>query len=303
MTLPLQIAAAVLLSSLVLTGCRDLGEPNRRQAPGSMPGDGPGLDVEGAPGPDTTARTVEVTLSRLPSQTTGAVAFIGFEPSHVEGPWARLGQAPSHHAVSDPIELSTHFELKVELVGGLTYLAILDLDDDGRPGIGEMTSAPLKVEADGGPISVLIDQPYVPPKGQGGTSVAAVQAPGLPSAPGDPRELIVDTTIKPPFLKKGRILVVGLPAAGDKPFRGPLSVEPEFFWASDTVRLDWPVRVQGQVPAKGDVLVVLDLDGGGAPSLGDLTTEPLLNFRPSAAGEPLRVTLTGPLTDDVGEDD
>lgn len=297
----LRTIAALLLSVVLLApACRGSGKPDsqRKPAPGGMPGDGPGINVQGAQGPATTLRTITVKLEPLPRQPTGAVAFIGFEASQMEGTWSRLGVAPSHHAVSDPIELTASFEIEIELVGSLTYLAILDLDDDGRPGPGEITSVPTALPEGDGRVSFVLDRPYIPPEQIAGTTRAIAQAPGLPSNEGaEERELIVDTTIRPPFLKEGRILVVGLPASGDTPFQGPLEVEPTFFWASDTVRLDWPVRVKARFPADGDVLVVLDLDGAGAPSLGDLVTEPMLGFEAPAAGEPVQVTLTGPLTD------
>lgn len=300
MKIPL-LASLVLGVALITSGCRGGGrsDSQRKPAPGELAGDGPGMNVSGAQGPATTLRTIAIKLSPVPRQTTGAIAFIGFRPEQMEGEWSRLGEAPSHHAVSDPIELSAAFEVKVELIGGMTYLAILDLDDDGRPGPGELTSEPVALDTSRKTAHFVLDKPYIPPEQISGTTSVAVNAPGLPSnESGQDRALIVDTTIKPPFLKEGRILVVGLPASGDVPFRGPLQVEPNFFWASDTLRLDWPVTVQARLPDSGDVLVVLDLDGAGTPSLGDLVTEPMLGFEPPEGEQPLRVLLTGPLTDE-----
>lgn len=302
----MRLRLLLLILLLAAAGCRGSGQPerDRKQAPGGMPGAGPGLQVAGAAGPATTARTIAVALHPVPKQAQGAIAFIGFQSDQMDGEWSRLGVPPSHHAVSDPMPLSASFDLTIELVDGLTYLAILDLDDDGRPGAGELTSLPVPLPEGSEPVPFRIDRPYIPPDRVSGTVAAAPVAPGLPSpdeATG--RTLRVDTTIKPPFLKEGRILVVGLPASGDRPFRGPLEVEPDFFWVSEPLQLDWPVSVQARFPEDGhDLLVVLDLDGAGAPSLGDLVTEPMLGFELPSGDAPIEVLLTGPLTDEPDDE-
>ena len=305
MRLPSLLLLLAALATLPPLGCRG-GAPDRdrKQAPGGAPGDGPGQPVQGATGPTTTERTVAVTLSPVPRQPRGAVAFIGFRAAQMDGEWSRLGEAPSHHAVSDPIDLAGSFEITVELVDGMTYLAILDLDDDGRPGPGELTSLPVALPSDG-PVPFRLDRPYIPPERVSGAAAPVPVGPGLASAADAARRsLVVDTQIKPPFLKRGRILVVGLPASEDRPFRGPLELEPTFFWASDVQDLDWPVTIDARFPDPGhDVLVVLDLDGAGDPSLGDLVAEPMLGFELPDDGAPVRVLLTGPLTDDPAGDD
>ena len=226
--------------------------------------------------------------------------FIGFEAKDIRGDWSREGVRPMHHKVTDPLSIAAKIPVDVELHGDLTYFALLDTDGDQLPTIGELVSGPVVVSKDttATPPPFIIEKPW-------GTSGGGGQAPNQPGdgpaatdAGAELRSLKVDTKIRPPFLKEGRVIVVGLPASGTGAYVGPLQREPNFVWASDSVELDWPVEVKAQVPLEGDVVVLLDLDGGLRPSVGDLASDPLINFEGVTKGETLSVTLTGPLTEE-----
>ena len=284
----------IALALLTLSGCRPpTTNPTPRAAPGT---DAPG---EALP-THTSSFAVTLSIDPVPAPR-GAVAFMGFRPSQMDKEWSKLGERPAHHALSDPLDLAPTLTLDLELVDGLTYLAILDLDDDGRPGEGELRSAPVAVRA-GTPASFALSLPYVPPEDVVAT-VDPDPGPGLRTTnTGETLPLVVQAKIRPPFLKTGRVLVVGMPPADGGTTASPLTEKPTFFWASPPLDLNWPVAVSAQFPTTpADVLVVLDLDGAGVPSVGDLVSAALPRFRATKGGETVTVTLTGPLVEPVDE--
>ena len=113
------------------------------------------------------------------------------------------------------------------------------------------------------------------------------------------RTVRVDTEIRPPFLKQGRILVVGMPSSEGGRYVGPLNRVTNLVWSSQSVELEWPVEVTAKIPASNsDLLVMLDLDGGLQPSVGDLSSKPLIGFVAPGEDEIIDVVLEGPLTED-----
>ena len=237
----------------------------------------------------------------LPKEKRAPVVFLGFETKDIEGRWAREGVRPMHHHVTEALLLAKSMSLDVSLHGGLTYFAVLDTDEDQLPSVGELTSAPVAVSED-------TSEPagtFVVESGWGSVTTAP-----LPQAPDDApladsdvelvvRTLRVDTQIRPPFLKQGRILVVGMPSSAGAQYVGPLNRATTSVWASENVELEWPVQVTAEVPANGgDLLVLLDLDGGLQPSVGDLASKPLIGFVVPAEGETMDVMLQGPLIED-----
>jgi|GEM_PF-4183356 len=255
---------------------------------------GPGGEAEQAPREPAAPQAVTLEMAVLPEIATGGVLFIGFKPGDIEGTWAREGVRPAHFMVVKGVAFSETAKTEAGLYPDLTYFAMVDLNGDDLPTEGELASGPTPVVAGGAGTTFRLQSPW-------GTAPSE----GAASAPPDSvetvqRTLVVDTEIKPPFLKKGRVLVVGLPASADGPFVGPLSREPALVWASDELELTWPVELTATLPITGDMMVLLDLDGGLLPSVGDLASAPATNFAPPAEGAKLAVKLVGPLTE-LGE--
>lgn len=273
-----------LLLAILLTACTGSSQDPSGQQP-----------VSGAAAPTTPAiaRSVTLTVPNPPAADEVTVAFLGFDEKQMAGSWARKGEAPVHHARVNAAKPDTTMTVEAELHTGLTYMVLLDLDGYGVPDDGEITSLPVRVESDAPEVGpFVVDKPFGKAvAGSPSNEPAAVEKPSE-NVPAVTRTLVVDTKIKPPFLKRGRILVVA--NEGDGPLIGST---PTFVWMSPKVELDWPVTLEAQVPEEGTVHVLLDLDGGAEASTGDLAASPIVSFTPPAEGEKLEVTLEGPLTD------
>lgn len=246
-------------------------------------------------------RGLTLEIPNVPANKIASVVFIGFESKDIDGDWAREGIRPMHHTVMDPAKVTATMTLDVSLHGDLTYFAIVDLDADQVPTPGDLTSGPVVVSKDVGeaPASFVVERVWGQPGAVG--AGAGGEPPGDPSTPAVEtvtRTVRLDTEIRPPFLKEGRVLVVGLPPSGQEAYVGPLQRETTFVWATESIELAWPVEIQAQLPSSGDVLFLLDLDGGLQPSVGDLASDPTMDFEPLPEGETMDVTLVGPLTED-----
>lgn len=269
-----------LLLALLLSACSDGPK-------------GPAASGPATPTTPAIARSVTLTVPNPPAVEEVTVAFLGFAPQQMSGAWARKGEAPSHHARVNAVKPAPSMTVEVELHTGLTYMVLLDQDGYGVPDDGELTSLPLELETDANEVGpFVVDKPFGTAVGGRPSDEPAVAKAPVESAPAVTRSLVVDTKIKPPFLRRGRILVVA--SEGDGPLIGST---PSFVWMSPKVELDWPVKLEAQVPEGGTVHVLLDLDGGAEASTGDLAAKPIRSFSPPPEGEPLEILLEGPLTD------
>ena len=304
---PRGLTLLLFLLAATTAGCNPAPNADSPQGEGSGAPEGEPSDSEevARPSPRGPPRAVRVTIAELPRAKEAAVAFIGFDPDQMDGPWPRKGEAPRYHVVSAIMPLTAQLDFEAELVGPAIHIAILDLNGNGRPNEGELISASVEVPAEPGaeppvfPLATAFDEKGTPRPSSETPTPAAGADPTVMANPAKlQRSLVVDSTVRPPFLKKGRLLVVGMPPAANGRFRGPLYDRPNFLWASERVSLDWPVTVAADFPPSGDLLVVLDLDGGGLPSLGDLASAPLLGFTAPADGTVVTVQLTGPLVEE-----
>jgi hypothetical protein len=289
----------LLLLSLALAAC-SANAPTPGDGPGG-PGDGPGgpggpNDGPAPPAEPAVSRTVTLQVVPPPSVEKSGVVFLGMLQENVSGDWSKEGAAPSHHLATEALPMGATTTVDVALHGDLAYFAIIDLDGNTLPTPGEPVGGPVIIDKDPGVPAppFVIDRVWGVPGG----SDAPPAEPAAPPVEGLKRTVRVDTKIKPPFLKQGRILVIGTPGSDDGAYQSPLSARPNFRWASEPVALNWPVELQAEVPESGDVIVLLDLDGGLQASVGDLASKPLLGFLPPDEGAVLEVVLSGPLTED-----
>jgi hypothetical protein len=99
------------------------------------------------------------------------------------------------------------------------------------------------------------------------------------------RRAIIDAQPRVPFLRRARILVAGFsPDSIERGMPAPLST-PSYFWSSEQLPIDWPVRAEVRLPdTPGQtVYVILDLDDNGQPSPGDLSSSALVNYEAPSA--------------------
>jgi hypothetical protein len=250
---------------------------------------------------------VEVTARPPPTLTGPARLFvIAYPPEDVPEQGSGAPQAPPSFAwMSDPVAAPWPVILQVPIPPGLTASAILDLDGDGRPGWGDITSSPMaNARGDGkAPVQFVLDHPIAgnapklgapvplgvgagpggpggPPGGEGkgpeGPQSAGVQieAQGVPMKA---VRLVVTPSGAPAERWKGMVVIAGFPP-GQRPKEGQ---PPAFFWTSGPSDLPWPPAFDLSLPVGLDLVVVEDKDGDGRPSPGDASGAPLLAFTPT----------------------
>lgn len=247
-------------------------------------------------------RGLTLEVSNPPSGKSSSVVLIGFESKDIKGDWAVGGIRPMHHTVTDPLPITASMKLDVSLHGDLTYFALVDLDANEVPSAGDLTSGPVVLSKDvaEAPAVFVVERLWGIPSANDPGPGAAEGEPGGPPPPTIEtitRTIHLDTEVRPPFLKEGRVLVVGLPPSGGAAYVGPLKRQTTFVWATESIELVWPLEIEAQLPSLGDVVVLLDLDGALEPSVGDLASEPLLDFEPGPEDLAIDITLVGPLTE------
>ncbi len=98
------------------------------------------------------------------------------------------------------------------------------------------------------------------------------------------RQLVLDSRPRVPFLREGRVMVVGYPRQEVERGMPAAGAQPTFFWRSEELRLTWPLRIEAPLPSGRTLFLVLDLDDDGMPSPGDLCSVPAYDFEPPAEG-------------------
>ena len=286
------------------TGGPGQGGPGQGGPRQGGPGDGyggPKVGAEGEipPGPDQTISLVVGAGAKAP-RNKGQIIFVGRNPEKQEFP--EPGKAPKDdkpHFLwrSEPQEPAFPLELTVPLPANLTIFAVYDTDGDGAPTDGDLMSKLIedwKPRSDGVRTIELSDTfsiARLTMRGGPGEDDPDGEGDGPTTDGGETRRLVVTTEVRLPFIRTGKIMVVGLPPSDPEEFGYPPEAKPSFLWKSDSVKLNWPVTLEALVPDGLDVLVALDLDGSGYPDVGDLTTAPLFKYARPAEGQEVRVRL------------
>jgi len=202
--------------------------------------------------------------------------FMGFSEDQMEGDWGREGERPKLYWFTGTLEAATTLSLEVPLVPGLVYLAAIDLDGNVDVNGGDLVSAPqdyAEVLSPGMALEFSIDRPFSPGREPGGMDLAARPT----TRDGERRSIVVDTAFGLRWLRSSQLMVVGLPVrepwAYEETGRNyPPRIAPTFLWVDQQRPLKWPIAVDALVPDGLDVFVVLDLDGNGYPSTGDISS-------------------------------
>jgi len=320
-----------LLFALPLVACSGEGgaTPRTEGAAGAdSPADVANSDSNAEPlaAPDEPAamRSIRLTLPSSAAKGTSVIVFLGFDPETVSGNWAEEGERPRHHTVTKAVALAETVEMDVSLHGGLTYFALIDLDENAVPTDGEGVSGPVTVSGDtsaapdpfvfkltwGAPGSGLGVPQGAAESPLGGAVDVAVEgeelsAPPVEAVAGDAvtRAIRLDSDLKGGSIESARVLIVGMPSSGSEAYVGPLTRESSYVWASAQIMVTWPLKLDAQFPAGGDVQVLLDVDGDLLPSIGDLASAPFVNFEPVPEGSSMDVTLVHSLGQERKDDE
>ena len=247
---------------------------------------------------------VAVTLDlQVKSRNRGTVAFLGVKKGKVEGAWIQGGQRPDFFWTSPEIDLVGAPILNAPLPEGLTFFAVVNQDGDPLPGTGDLTSGPVAYEG-GGRLTIPVDGRFgetreAPAPAGGPDSPRGAGGPGGPGGPGElGRGIDQDfpkrpVTIDVPEARRPKgatvLMVIGRePAPPDADGKDA----PDFFWRSDEFTPTvWPHPAELPLPTGMAARVLLDADGDGMPSAGDLATPLDDAFARAPATAPIEFVL------------
>ena len=214
----------------------------------------------------------------------------------MEGDWAREGQRPKLYWLSSALPVTASLSLEAPLLPGLVYLVAVDQDGNVDVNRGDLVSAPVpypEVLPPGMALNFVVDRPFSPGPEPGGMDLAARPT----TRGGERRDLVVRTAFGLSWLRTSQLMVVGLPVRESEAYekvgrKYPPRVAPTFLWVDRQRSLRWPMNVEALVPDGLDVFVVLDLDGNGYPSTGDVSSLCACDLeRPPEGGSSLEFTL------------
>jgi hypothetical protein len=276
--------SAILLVVLML-GCggpsEGPAEPLRRPS-GVLqpPEDGSGVQVTSETGAEMDV-TVEISIPRTADK--GTLAFIGVKIARKTEDWMSGGDKPEFFWISPVVAFADKITLKAPLPKGLHFMAVVNQGDgDDLPGPGDLHSDPTPWDGTS-PLTLRVDRRYGEARART-TGENAVEDRYEVDEQRHALLLHLGAAVKKPR-GKTRLIILGRDLGGDGA-GGP----PAFFWRTDAIKADWPWRVEAPLPDGFELEVIVDVDGDGMPSAGDLLTGPQPGARPEA-GSTLELTL------------
>ena len=174
----------------------------------------------------------------------------------------------------------------------LRFFAVIDVDDLGRLSPGDHLSAPQPLPQNSdAPMVFKIDRSLTPntngtssvPSPEGSPSPPTSKETPVPAGPDGSRapiSLVCNPRL--PFLDRASVLLVGYPPADGVRGQPEDGKRPLYLWQSDPLALSWPVLLDVPTPSGVSLFIVLDVDGDGFPSRGDLSTA-RVDLTPAAA--------------------
>jgi len=267
--------------------------------------DGKGKEPSGVPGapdigtflpPGASPVAVSLQFPAVPDAARLTAIFMGFAEDQMEGDWALEGERPKLYWYTGKLQPAETLSFDVPLLPGLVYLVAVDLDGSVDVNSGDLVSAPQRYAEPlppGMALEFFIDRPFSPGPEPGGMDLAARPT----TRGGERRSVIVDSAFGLLWLRKSQLMVVGLPGREPEEYevtgkKYPPRVAPTFLWVGRERPLKWPITLDALVPDGLDVFVVLDLDGNGYPSTGDISSLCACDIeRPLAGSPPLGFTL------------
>lgn len=257
-------------------------EPMRRPS-GVLkpPDDGSGVQVTTETGAEMQVR-IDVALPRTADK--GTIAFIGVSSDRKTRDWMAGGDKPDFFWISPVVEFGDSISLRAPLPPGLHFMAVLNQGGgDDLPGPGDLHSDPTPWSGEG-ELVVHVDRRYGEARARQ-EGLDAVQDSYNVGGPRFPMTLRLGPGVPEP---KGmtRAIVLG---RDRRP--GQAGGPPAFFWRTDASKPRWPWTIEAPLPDGLELEVVVDVDGDGMPSPGDLLSAPQAEFRRPEAGAAIDVVL------------
>jgi hypothetical protein len=264
---------------------------------GHEPGKGPGYPED---------QSVEVVLHvdrspELADLEPASVMVHSFRPGDLVDGLPQAGVVPlSFWAMEDP-DGDWPLEVRGWLPLGQDVLVVVDGDGNRGPGPGDWVTAAVPgfaLPEGGRPVELTVIGPF------SGVAPPAEEEPADPEAgddesAGDPppidpavqvegkaAKLELDSRPRVPFLSEGQVMIAGYRSSdveADMPRRG---ASPVYFWRSEVLKLEWPVKLDAPLPTDVTVFLLLDLDEDDLPSVGDLSSVPHPEFSLPPEGTP-----------------
>jgi hypothetical protein len=273
----------IVCSVLLLTGC---GEGSPSSGPESNEGQSVSTSQEVIlPSPEDTAVEFSPTYERAHSQEEATLLLLGFHDEDLDprGMPGALGR-PSFEWKQPKRRVTWPVQSIIPLPQDPTmrFFAVIDVDGLGRLSLGDHLSPSQRIpENPDAPMEFKIDRTLTPELDEPAdgfdsevpSPLVETEVGPVPTDP-DPPETRVSLTLNPrvPFLDRASVMLVGYPpddAAGDQPLTNK---PPIYLWQSVPVALTWPIELHIPTPSDVSLFLVVDLDGDGAPSRGDLAT-------------------------------
>lgn len=298
--MPSRSVVQIACTLLLLTGLSACVAPSSPAADGDQGHEGSAdtvlrspvsTAVQFAPSPELAPPGGEATLLLLgfrdedldPRGMPSAVARPSFEWKQPK----RKVTWPVEHLISLPQDPS------------LRFFAVIDVDGRGRLSPGDHLSAaqPLAQEADA-PLVLRIDRSLTvntnehstEPSSEG-SPPATDEVPGTPGADPSGARVSLDCSPRLPFLSRASVLLAGFPPTDGAQGHPEDGKPPSYLWQSAPLALDWPVQLDLPTPSGLSLFIVLDVDGDGRPSKGDLATDPVDLTAPDAGQAAQEFTL------------
>ena len=257
-------------------------EPMRRPS-GVLkpPEDGSGVAVTSEAGGEMEVR-VDIALPRTADK--GTIAFIGVAGDRKTEDWMAGGGKPDFFWISPVVEFGESISLRAPLPAGLHFMAVVNQGGgDDLPGPGDLHSDPTPWSGEG-ELVVHVDRRYGEARART-VGTGAVQDTYDADGPRFPLVLRLGPDLSKP---RGatRVILLGRDRRSGQP-GGP----PAFFWRTESVEATWPLSIDAPLPDGLHLEVVVDVDGDGMPSPGDLLSAPQAEFRPPDTGDSVDVLL------------
>ena len=209
----------------------------------------------------------------------GPISLLGLAPDKVDQGWLTLGSQPDFFFTSPDVDLKGTVRFSAALAPNLNYIVIVNQDDDRLPGPADLVSAPTAFSGKS-PFEATVDRTL------DSVLSARIGSSSAPTAvePVPTRAVVLSLEGQAAPSGPTRLMLVG---RADKPTKDASMDSMGFFWRSEPFEATtWPHTVEAPVPKGLYLYAMLDRDGDGMPSPGDLSVP---------QSEPIKVRRSGPI--------
>jgi hypothetical protein len=246
-----------------------------------------GSDSDGMP-PHPPAITTVIfapTSELAKSQEKATLLLLGFrdadlDPRGMPGDIAK----PAFEWRQPQQDVSWPFQSTISLPQDPTlhFFAVIDLDGAGRLSPGDHLSPGQQLpENSDSTMLFRVDRSLraretgrtTPDSPKDSLSLSAAKNPADLSDPeGEAALISLDCNPRLPFLNRGSVLLVGYDPTDLVRERPQHEASPSYLWRSEPLALTWPIVLDIPTPSDVSLFIVLDVNGDGMPSRGELST-------------------------------